>query len=269
MLLPLASPFVKAQDLPLTRQYFSVAPAVLASATQVPATPVSGASGSVLVVFRRGAGGRVIDANATGGSREMQTSALAAIRQWRFKPALFNGVPAQIVNAATFVFSNGAVTVEPAPMMSATQLAPTLGFPCPNAYAHHDPNAPELCKQQLHDVQQARVSSDVERLIAHDEYGLALLDARQPKPALTEFSEAIKLAMQVLNSSDPEVAYLYLHRLAAEALLAGPRPSEQDLASARASLDTVIKDSSGPQQIYYQHLEQQLLPQSSGTPAPQ
>ena len=31
----------------------------------------------------------------------MQQSALNCIRQWHFKPALYNGVPAQIVDAAT------------------------------------------------------------------------------------------------------------------------------------------------------------------------
>ena len=268
VLLPLASPLLEAQDLPLARQYFSVAPAVLASAAQIPANPVPGASGSVLVIFRRGAVGRVMDANATGGSQEMQASALASIRQWHFKPALFNDVPVQIVSAATFVFRNGAVTVEPAPMMSAKQLATTLGFPCPNAYAHHDLQAGELCKQQLHDVQQARASTDVDRFIAHDEYGLALLDAHQPKPALTEFSEAIKLGTQALNPTDPEVAYVYLHRAAAEAQLADPGASEQDRTSARASLEAVIKESSGVQQTYYQHLEQQFPPQRSSTPAP-
>ncbi|MGI4830629.1 MAG: energy transducer TonB [Janthinobacterium lividum] len=269
VLAPLISPFSKAQDLPLARQYFSVAPSVLASATQVSAAPVSGASGSVLVIFRRGADGRIIDASATGGSQDMQESALTSIRQWHFKPALFNGFPAQLVDAATFAFSKGAVTVEPAPMMSTKQLSPTLGFPCPNAYAHHDAAAVELCKQQLHDVQQALASTDVERLIAHDEYGLALLDDHQPKPALAEFSEAIRLATQVLHPTDPEVAYLSLHRLAAETLLSGPSAAEQDLTRARASLDALIENSSGAQRAYYLHLEQQFLFQSSSSPAPQ
>jgi len=258
------SSVLKAQDLPLARQYFSVAPAVLASAVQVPATAVPGASGSVIVIFRRGATGRVIDATASGGSPEMQKSALTAIRQWIFKPALFNGVPAEIVNAAAFVFSNSAVTVEPAPMMSASQLSPTLGFPCPNAYAHHDAKATALCKQQLGDVQQARASTDVERLIAHDEYGLTLLDAHQLKPALAEFSEAVRLATKALNATDPEVAYIYLHRANAETELADPSASEQDLVSARTSLDLAIKSSSGVAQAYYQGIEQQFT-QSSTT----
>ena len=269
VLTPLISPLLTAQDLPLARQYFSVAPSVLASATQVAATPVPGASGSVLVIFRRGADGHIIDASATGGSREMQESALTSIRQWHFKPALFNGFPAQIVNAATFAFSKGAVTVEPAPMMSAKQLSPTLGFPCPNAYAHHDAAAVELCKQQLHDVQQARASTDVERLIAHDEYGLALLDAHQAKPALAEFSEAIRLATQVLHPTDPEVAYIYLHRAAADTQLADSNASEQDLTKAKALLDALIQEPSGAPQAYYQRLEQQFTPSSSGAPATQ
>ncbi len=230
MLVLLPSPLLKGQDLPLAHQYSSAAPAVVASATQVPAVPVSGASGAVLVIFRRGANGRIMDAKATGGSREMQESALPSIRQRHFKPALVNCFPVQIVNAATFAFSNGAVTVEPVPMMSAKQLSPTLGFPCLTAYAHHDAGAAELCKQQLHDVQQARASDDLERLIAHDEYGLALLDAHQAEPALTEFSEAVRLATQVLFPTDPEVAYIYLHRATAETQLADSHASEQDLA---------------------------------------
>ena len=264
LLAPLISSFVEAQELPLARQYFSVAPSVLASATQVPATPVPGASGSVLVIFRRGADGHIIDASAAGGSREMQESALTSIRQWQFKPALFNGLPAQIVNAATFVFSKGAVTVEPAPMMSAKQLSPTLGFPCPNAYAHHEAAAVELCKQQLQDVQKARASTDVERLMAHDEYGLALLDAHQSKPATAEFSEAIKLATQVLHPTDPEVAYIYLHRAAAEKQLADSTASEQDLNKAKILLDALLQGPSGASQAYYQRLEQQFTPNSSG-----
>jgi hypothetical protein len=256
-------PILKAQDLPLARQYLSVAPEVLASAVQVPAAPVQDASGSVLVIFRRGTTGRIIDANATGGNTEMQSSALTSIRRWQFKPVLFNGVPAEMVNAAVFAFRNGTVTVGPAPTMTASQLTPTLGFPCPNAYAHHDVSSVQLCKQQLHDVQQAQASSDVELLIAHDEYGLALLSSHQLKPALVEFSEAVRLATQALNSADPEVGYIYLHRASAETGLGDSSAAEQDLARAKASLDAAVKDSSGSAQTYYQRLEQQLATHNS------
>jgi hypothetical protein len=235
--LPVFSIFLKAQDLPLAHQYFSVAPAVLASANQVPAAPVPGASGSVLVIFRRGTVGRVIDAQAVGGSQEMQQSALTSIRQWHFKPALFNGAPAQIVNAANSVFTNGAVTVEPSPMMSAQQLSPRLAFPCPNALAHHDAAAASMCKQQLRDVQGYSASTDFERLTAHDEYGLALLDAHQPTPAVIVFSEAIKLAAQVMKPSDPELTFLYLHRAASESQNADSIASEQDRTRAKTLLD--------------------------------
>ncbi len=199
----------------------------------------------------------------------MQASALASMRQWQFKPVFFNGVPAQIVSAATFVFSNGAATVEPSRIMSSKQLSPTLGFPCPNAYARHDAGAADLCKQQLHDVQQSRASTDVERLIAHDEYGLSLLDAHQPEPALAELSEAVKLATQVLDPTDPELAYIYLHRAAAETQLADPIASEQDLTRAKALLDAVVTGSIGAHQTYYRQLEQEFAPKSLDTPTSQ
>ena len=195
----------------------------------------------------------------------MQQSALNSIRQWHFKAAFFNSVPAQMINAATFVFKNGAVTVEPSPAMSAAQLSPRLGFACPNALAHHNAAATEMCSQQLHDVQQSSASTDVERLISHDEYGLALLDAHQPKPAIVEFTEAIRIAAQVMQLTDPEWAYTYLHRASAEIQNADPIASRQDLASAKTSLDAAINDSSDPEQAYYQQLEKQFASTSSDT----
>jgi hypothetical protein len=220
-------------------------------------------------VFRHGAAGRVIDAEAAGGSREMQQSALTSIRQWHFEPIFFNGVPAQIVSAAIFVFTNGVVTVHPSPTMSAKQLSPRLGFPCPNALVHHDVAAAKMCKQQLHDVKESSASTDFERLTAHDEYGLALLDAHRLKPALAEFSEAISLAVQVLKPSDPELAYIYLHQAAAEIQSGDPAASEQDRVRAKTSLDAVVENSVGTAQTYYQHLEQQFaLPGSPASTSP-
>src|SRR5207244_2997109 len=107
-------------------------------------------------------------------------------------------------------------------MTSGQMTALTITFPCGKAYFDHSANTAELCKKQLDAVEKAPASSDVDRFIAHDEYGLGLLGAHQAQAAVVEFSEAITLAKGVLINSDPELAYLYLHRLAAEALVAGP-----------------------------------------------
>lgn len=265
-LAPLFCRSLSAQDLPVARQYFQAGPVVLAGAIQVPATPVPKVSGSILVIFRRGAAGRVIDAQAAGGSAEMQQSALTSIRQWHFNSPMINGAPPEIVNAAIFVFADGAVSVGPSPMMTANQLSPRLGFECPNALAHHAVGT-EVCQHQLHDVQISSASTDVERFIAHDEYGLALLDAHQPQPALVEFSEAVRLAVQVMKPSDPELAYIYLHRAAAEAQNADPTTSEQDRAMANNLLDALASDSSGPAQAYYKQLKGQFASPFSVTMA--
>jgi hypothetical protein len=124
-----------------------------------------------------------------------------------------------------------------------------------------------VCQHQLHDVQISSASTDVERFIAHDEYGLALLDAHQPQPALVEFSEAVRLAVQVMKPSDPELAYIYLHRAAAEAQNADPTTSEQDRAMANNLLDALASDSSGPAQAYYKQLKGQFASPFSVTMA--
>lgn len=264
----IAAPSVlQAQDLPLVRQYFSVNPSVLAAATEVPATPVPKASGSVLVIFRRGASSRVVDAQAIGGSPAMQQSALASVRQWQFQPYSVNGAPVQFINAASFVFNKGKVTVEPSPMMSAGQLSPRLRFPCPNALAHHDTGAVDLCRQQLDDVLKSPLSTDLERITAQDEYGLALLYAHQLKLALSSLTEAMKLAPQVYRPSDPELALLYLHRAEAEAQDGDNAASQQDRDAAKVLLGALSSESNPDTQAFYRHLLQQFdLPALSTVP---
>jgi hypothetical protein len=257
-----------ADDLPISRRMMSLAPTFIETAVRVPATPVPGASGSVIVLFRTSEKGDVIDIHPTGGTAAMEQSAEAALKQWKFKTWMINGRPVQMISAVAFVFSNGTPKVEVPQPMSAQQLSPLLRFPCSNALLHHNTDSADLCKKQLEAVMKDKQSTPMERFTAYDEYGLALLDpAHQPDQAIQQFTQAISIAHDGLKESDPEWAYVYWHRATAEKQVGNLPMAEQDLKAARSSMSLAETASTGAARTYYHQMVEQITAQEGNSPS--
>jgi hypothetical protein len=252
--------FCYSQDLPISRRVFMINPTLIEAATKVPAIPVAGGSGTVLVVFRTSEQGGVIDMRSTGGSPEMQRSSEAALSQWKFKPMLNgSGQPMEMFSAVIFDFSGGHPSVTIPKPMTAAQLSPALGFPCSNALVHQTPDAVSLCKKQLDAIVKDSMSSKMERFTAYDEYGVALLNsAQKPDLALQQFAQAIGIAPTGLKSSDAEWAYVYWHRAIAGSKTGADTQARQDFEAANESLKLAEAAVGTPNSAYYRQLEERL-----------
>jgi tetratricopeptide (TPR) repeat protein len=94
--------------------------------------------------------------------------------------------------------------------MTALQLSPDLPAKCLNALLNNNPAVLDACQEQLRAMENSD-RSDVNRLTAEDELGLALLRAPHPQSAeaLRHFNAAIRLAPSTLTTADAECGYLY------------------------------------------------------------
>ena len=226
---------------------------------KVDPTSFPGAKGSVLILFRTTEQGAVIDARAVGGTPELQSAAIAVIKQWKFRPAATDGQPVEIVGGLTFDFSSVPAAIrKPEPMTA--QQASLLGSPCGNALFRQDARALDWCRQQMTLVETAPGSA-MERFTAHDEYGLSLLlYGRDARMALDQFSQAIQLVADPIKPTDAEVGYVYWHRTAAEEQLHLLNDAERDFDVAENSFMAAahaVED--GKISAYYQKLLSTVL----------
>lgn len=249
-----------AQDLPFSRHVFAVAPFVLDSAKKVPANPVAGQTGSVLIVFRTSEQGAVIDMRSTGGTPELQKSAETALSQWHFSPFVdASGQPQEGFSALLFDFSTDPPTPSTPKPMSAAQLAPTISFQCGKALAIQSQDAVDFCKKQADSILKSSSSSAMERFTAYDEYGLALLISGKKRDlALEQFNKAIELALTGLKPSDAEWAYVYWHRGVAESATGDAAQANHDFQLAVESLRHAETAIGPPADAYYRGLESKV-----------
>jgi protein TonB len=68
------------------------------------AARLAGIQGSVQIECRISVTGQVIEARALSGDPLLTEAALAAVRQWRYKPTLSHGVPVAVVMTVTVHF---------------------------------------------------------------------------------------------------------------------------------------------------------------------
>lgn len=74
-----------------------------------PLWPDDGISGIVIIETVVDANGRICDARVLRGlNQELDAIALAAVKQWRFRPALLDGVPRASVYAVSVAKKRGA-----------------------------------------------------------------------------------------------------------------------------------------------------------------
>jgi tetratricopeptide (TPR) repeat protein len=243
------------QPLPHTQRVFRVAPQVLDSVkTMVKPVAPSGRKGSVVIAFWTSEQGAVVSARGIQGSPELQRAAIDAVYQWKFYPSMMaSGQFVQMGTAAIVDFSKTppAIVIKPMP---ATQVSPGFQFKCYDGMVHEDPASVDVCRQQLATIQNDSQSTPMDRFTALDQYGLVLMKySHDPKKAAELFSQAIALAPERLKSSDPEWAYAYWHRAAAEQQLGNNSDAEKDFAIAENSLQEVAKGMNNEKAAAYYH----------------
>jgi len=147
--------------------------------------------------------------------------------------------------------------------MTAAQLSPGFQFKCFDGMVHDEPASVAACQQQLEAVSARFTKHALDRFTAYDQYGLVLMKyARDAKKASEEFSKAIALAPERLNSIDAEWAYVHWHRATAERELGNSAEAETDFGVSENSLREAEK-TIGNEKIaaYYHELVNRIVAQ--------
>jgi TonB family protein len=195
---------------------------------------------TVEVEFTITAAGNVSDVKVLDGPAMLQDAAVAAVKQWRFLPFLRNGQPAAIRTTARL----DCDATPPPPEYERKeeeifyQIAPLMAQ-CEHLWQNSRstlnlPAAVDACGRRAELLDQLSANRDkVERLEAHDDYGLALLDfAHQPKEALAQFEIELALLAKAHPATQREYAEAYLHRGQAHMRLGEYAQAEQDFSTA-------------------------------------
>jgi TonB family protein len=90
----------------------TVSAEVMAGNSQTKVTPVyppdakkARIQGTVVLKTTVGSDGKVEDVEAVSGPKELQQSALDAVRQWTYKPYLLNGEPIEVETQVSVIYS--------------------------------------------------------------------------------------------------------------------------------------------------------------------
>lgn len=251
-------------QLAYSRRLSSVTPQFLDKAeTKVAPVQPNGTKGTVLIIYWTSERGAVVSARALDGPPELQKVAAEAMYKWKFKPNSVNGQPVQMGSAVTVDFSQAPPAVQVPQPMTAAQLSPGFQFKCFDGLVHDEPASVGACQQQLETVSRDSQSTSLDRFTAHDQYGLVLMKyAHDAKKAFEQFSKAIALAPERLDSTDAEWAYAYWHRATAEQELGNSAEAEKDFSVAENSLREAEK-SIGNEKIaaYYHELANRIVRQ--------
>jgi periplasmic protein TonB len=73
--------------------------------TYPPLAAAARVAGTVIIEARVGTDGRVLKADVVRGAPLLNDAAVAAVKQWRYKPLLLNGVPTEFILTVTVNFS--------------------------------------------------------------------------------------------------------------------------------------------------------------------
>jgi TonB family protein len=222
--------------------------------------------GAVLISFWTSERGTVVSARALEGPPDLQKTAVDAIYKWKFKPASVNGQPVQMVSAVMVDFAQTPAAVQAAKPMTAAQVSPGFQFKCFDGLIHDEPASVGACQQQLETVSRDSHSTALDKFTAYDQCGLVLMKyARDPKKALAQFSQAIELAPERLDSTNAEWAYAFWHRAAAEQELGNAALADQDFSVAENSFREAEK-AIGNERIaaYYHELLNRVVTQHTG-----
>jgi tetratricopeptide (TPR) repeat protein len=251
-------------QLPYTRRVFLATSQFLDKAeTRVAPVAPTGAKGEVLIIYWTSERGAVVSVRGLDGPAELQKAAADALYKWKFKPNSANGQPVQIGSAVVVDFSKVPPMVQVPKPMTAAQLSPGFQLKCFDGMVHNEPASVGACQQQLEAVSHDSNSTALDRFTAHDQYGLVLIKyAHDAKKAFEEFSKAIELAPERLDSTDAEWAYAYWHRATAEQELGNSAEAETDFRVAENSLREAEKTIGNEKiALYYHELVNRIVAQ--------
>jgi tetratricopeptide (TPR) repeat protein len=118
---------------------------------------------------------------------------------------------------------------------------------CTELLQAQDVNAIAACKAQLDEAERGPLTERMARMVANDEYGIALLaDAHQPKQALVAFDREIALLpASTVKPDSLQWAVAFWHRATAYQQLGQWAHAEGDLATAEDTLTKAIAAASG------------------------
>lgn len=251
-------------QLAYSRRLLSVTPQFLEKAeTKVIPTQPNDSKGTVLVVFWTSERGDVVSTRALDGPIDLQKAATEAIYKWKFMPASVNGQPVQMGSAVLVDFSQNPPVIQVPKPMTAAQLSPGFQPKCFAGLVRDEPASVRVCQQQLDAVSRDSHSTALDRFTAYDQYGLVLMKyAHDTAKAAAQFSKAIELAHERLNSTDAEWGYAYWHRATAEQQLGNSIEAEKDFTVAENSLRDAEKASRSEKiASYYHELVNQIVAQ--------
>lgn len=241
-------------QLPYSRRLFSSTPQFLDKAeTKVAPVQPNAIKGTVLIIFWTSERGAVVSARGLDGPSELQKAAVAAIYKWKFEPSSVNGQAVQMGSAAVVDFSQTPAVVQPK-TMTAVQLSPGFQFKCFDGLVHDEPASVGACQQQLEAVSRDSYSTATDRFTVHDQYGLVLMKySHDAKNALEQFSKAIELAPERLDSTNAEWAYAFWHRATAEQELGDSAQADKDFSVAENCLREAEKAINNEKIAAYYH----------------
>jgi tetratricopeptide (TPR) repeat protein len=125
---------------------------------------------------------------------------------------------------------------------------------CTALLQKQDPGAVAACKAQYEEAESGPASERMARIVAYDEYGVALLGiAHEPQQSLDMFDREIALLPQSTVKPDSlQWAVTYWHRATAYQQLGQPEKAGSDLTTAEDTFTKAI-GAAGDNQAMAQH----------------
>jgi TonB family protein len=253
----------------------------------------AGVGGAVILQFTVTAAGDVGDIEVQVGPVMLQQAAIDAVKRWKYRPYLVNGKPTAFKTIAMLEFDptppppvdtndphafdepktndpNTAGQAVPA-FLQESEEEKLEGensrnlTQCQVLWESHDPArdipaSVEACRKLVEFLDQnPDFRGPVDRIAAHDNYGLALLDfAHQPKEALAQFEAEVVLLPRKFAPLDQEYIVGIWHRGRAYAELRENALAEQDLSTAENS--SVLGEKENPSAAQgYKGLRKQII----------
>ena len=160
------------------------------------------------------------------------------------RPALVAGAPQPLLCAPqTTQEKAGGPSAPPASPLSeddkANQLSEQVGklmVKCVNLLTAQDPLSLDYCKQQRDLAEQYPPHERmVDKMMAHDEYGIALAAFDHKQEALVEFNQEVALVPKAVKPGSPEWSTAYWHRAMIYNQLGESEKADRDYRAAEAN----------------------------------
>jgi hypothetical protein len=139
------------------------------------------------------------------------------------------------------------------------------GVTCAQLLQAQDAKAVTVCKAELDDAEKAPASERMARIVAHDEYGVALLGvAHKPKQSLEAFDAAIALLpASTVKPDSLQWAVVFWHRATAYQQMEDWQRAAGDLKTAEDTFTAAIAAAGGDPTLadHFRQLRQRVRKQ--------